>query len=164
MGDTEKMNMFEEAKSLTVMLKMRNLSQNELSKMLGVSKSYVANKLRLLGLGEDMQTQIITAGLTERHARALLRLNDSEQRQRALDTICERGLSVAESEALVDLLRIGEAPKMIGQADRLKGIDAFLKSTKESLATLSSLGIKATQKVTHLGAKTMITICIDETK
>lgn len=158
------MNMFEEAKSLTVMMKMRNLTQTELAKMLSVSQSYVANKLRLLSLCEDMQTQIIAAGLTERHARALLRLKSKEEQQKALDIICERQLSVAESEALVDLFHIGETPKTVGQADRLRCIDKFLKSTKESLTTLSSLGIKATQKVTHLGTKTMITICLDEIK
>lgn len=158
------MNMFEEAKSLDVMMKMRNLTQNETAKMLGVSQSYVANKLRLLGLGAALQEQIIDAKLTERHARALLRLKAKDEQQKALDIICERQLSVSESEALIDLIHMTEAPKTIGQADRLRCIDTFLKTTKQSLIALSSLGIKTTHKVTHPGAKTIITICLDEAK
>ena len=158
------MNMFDEARSLQGMIKMRNLSQNQVANMLGVSQSYVANKLRLLSLDNALQEQILSSKLSERHARALLRLKSKEQRQQALDQICYRNLSVAESEALVDILHIGEAPRLIGVSDRLICIDKFLKSTKESLTTLSSLGIKTSQRVTHLGTKTFITICIDEEK
>ena len=158
------MNMFDEARSLQGMIKMRNLSQNQVANMLGVSQSYVANKLRLLSLDNALQEQILSSNLTERHARALLRLKSKEQRQQALDQICSRNLSVAESEALIDLLHIGETPRLIGVSDRLICIDKFLKSTKESLTTLSSFGINASQKVTHLGTKTFITICIDEEK
>ena len=156
------MNMFEEAKSLTVMLKMRNLSQNELAKMLGVSQSYVANKLRLLQLDQELQDKIIAESLTERHARALLRLENNDDRQKALDKICSQRLSVAESEAWIDFLRIGEAPKRIGQADKLLHIDKFMDTTRESLHTLCTLGINATQKVSYIGNKTMITIYIEQ--
>ena len=158
------MNMFDEARSLQGMIKMRNLSQNQVANMLGVSQSYVANKLRLLSLDNALQEQILSSNLSERHARALLRLKSKEQRQQALDQICSRNLSVAKSEALIDLLHIGETPRLIGVSDRLICIDNFLKSTKESLTTLSSFVINASQKVTHLGTKTFITICIDEEK
>ena len=108
------MNMFEEAKSLDGMLKMRKLSQTEAAKMLGVSQSYVANKLRLLGLEEGLQEKIVAAGLTERHARALLRLKSKEDQQKALDIICARRLSVAESEALVDFMKTSELSRILG--------------------------------------------------
>ena len=155
------MNMFEEAKSLDGMLKMRKLSQTEAAKMLGVSQSYVANKLRLLGLEEGLQEKIVAAGLTERHARALLRLKSKEDQQKALDIICARRLSVAESEALVDFMKTSELSRIIGRADRLRGIDFFLTETKKSLSALSSIGVNASHKISYHGNKIIATFCIE---
>lgn len=155
------MNMFEEAKSLDGMLKMRKLSQTEAAKMLGVSQSYVANKLRLLGLEEGLQEKIVAAGLTERHARALLRLKSKEDQQKALDIICARRLSVAESEALVDFMKTSELSRIIGRADRLRGIDFFLTETKKSLSALSSIGVNTSHKISYHGNKIIATFCIE---
>ena len=155
------MNMFEEAKSLDGMLKMRKLSQTEAAKMLGVSQSYMANKLRLLGLEEGLQEKIVAAGLTERHARALLRLKSKEDQQKALDIICARRLSVAESEALVDFMKTSELSRIIGRADRLRGIDFFLTETKKSLSALSSIGVNTSHKISYHGNKIIATFCIE---
>ena len=158
------MDMFMEAKSLNVMMKMRKMAQKESAQMLGVSQSYIANKLRLLQLDEGMQEQITAYNLTERHARALLRLKESSQRRQALNIMCERAMTVAESEALIDFMRMDEMPKRIAMADRLSHIDRFIEASKESVKLLSSLGINASQKVSYFGRKTAITIIIDETK
>lgn len=154
------MNMFEEAKSLDVMMKMRKLSQNEAAKMLGVSQSYVANKLRLLGIDKELQKRIIEANLTERHARAMLRLCP-EDRPRVFEEIVSRQLSVAEADALVDFLKTSELPRKIGRADRLRGIDFFLTETKKSLSALSSIGVNASQKISYHGNKIIATFCIE---
>ena len=84
------MTMFEEAKSLYGMMKMRKMTQSETAKMLGVSQSYVANKLRLLQLDQKMQDRICESGLSERHARVLLRIKDEGLRREVLDKIIER--------------------------------------------------------------------------
>lgn len=154
------MDMFEEAKSLYGMMKMRKMTQTEVAKMLGVSQSYVANKLRLLALDEEIKAKITAEGLTERHARALLRLRP-EDRSRALDEIIHRRLSVAEADALVDFMRTSDMPRKIGSADRLRGIDIFLKETKRSLSALSSIGVTATQKISYHGNKIIATFCIE---
>lgn len=155
------MNMFEEAKSLDGMLKMRKLSQTEAAKMLGVSQSYVANKLRLLGLDEELQGKIVAAGLTERHARAMLRLKSKEDQQKALDIICERRFSVAETDALVDFMKTSELSMTIGRADRIRGIDFFLTETKKSLSALSSIGVNTSHKISYRGNKIIATFCIE---
>lgn len=156
------MSMFDEAKSIATMMKMRNLTQGEVAKMLGVSQSYVANKLRLLKLDESMQERIIKADLSERHARAILRLKSDEDRSKALDKICERGLSVAESEALVDMLSLTEVPTVFGKAKALSTIDAFIDSIKQSLAIIRSSGADAKSKIKYENNKVYISICIDE--
>lgn len=156
------MNMFEEARSLKGMMKMLSITQDEMAKKLGVSQSYVANKLRLLKYSGDCEKIIIDGALSERHARAVLRLNDDAARISALKRICERRLTVAESEALVDLLHDGDAPRRIGNAERIFCVDTFKDTLKRSLSTLKSLGVDATQSISYYGKKTYITVCIDE--
>ena len=156
------MNMFEEARAIRAMMEMCAMTQDGMAKKLGVSQSYVANKLRLLKLPCELEKRIVEGGLSERHARALLRLDDPEARRTALDRICERRLNVAEAEALVDMLHDGQAPKRIGRATKLSRIDTFIDTVKQSLKTLSSLGIDAKESISYYGSKTYITISIDE--
>lgn len=155
------MNFFDEAGAISGMIQMKKASQSEIAKMLGVSQSYVANKLRLLGLDEELRKKIIDEGLSERHARALLKL-DKNLRPEALDRICERRLNVRESEALIDMMRTKDLAKTIGKSDRLSAIDVFLTGVKDSLSSLSSLGVGATQKLSYHGSKIMLTISLDE--
>ena len=155
------MNFFDEAGAISGMIQMKKASQSEIAKMLGVSQSYVANKLRLLGLDEELRKKIIDEGLSERHARALLKL-DKNLRPEALDRICERRLNVRESEALIDMMRTKDLANTIGKSDRLSAIDVFLTGVKDSLSSLSSLGVGATQKLSYHGSKIMLTISLDE--
>jgi ParB family chromosome partitioning protein len=156
------MNMFEEANSIFGMMKMMNLTQSEMAKKLGTSQSYVANKLRLMKHTEEHKARILELGLSERHARALLRLEDERVREIALEKIGERGFNVAESEALIDLLYEQEAPKRIGKADRLTAVNSFRESVKSSLQRLSSLGIENQSKSYYYMDKLYITIAIEE--
>lgn len=156
------MDMFEEARSLRTMMETYKFKQGEIAEKLGVSQSYIANKLRLLKFDEQMQIEITKAGLSERHARALLRLCDRALREKALRKICERRLTVRESEALIDFLYDGTAPKRIGNAERTERVETFKNTLTSSLSTLSSLGIYARQSISYYGKKTYITICIDE--
>ena len=154
------MSIFDEARSISVMMKMRRMTQSQTAKMLGVSQSYVANKLRLLNLDEKLQKRICEANLTERHARALLRLT-AEGREAALEEIIERKMTVAEAEALVDFLHIKDISETVGQSDRLRSVGYFMDETKKTLSALRSLGVFATQKVSYYGSQIMITICIE---
>ena len=155
------MNFFDEAGAISGMIQMKKASQSEIAKMLGVSQSYVANKLRLLGLDEELRKKIIDEGLSERHARALLKL-DKDLRPEALDRICERRLNVRESEALIDMMRTKDLAKTIGKSDRLSAIDVFLTGVKDPLSSLSSRGVVTTQKLSYHGSKIMLTISLDE--
>jgi ParB family chromosome partitioning protein len=156
------MNMFEEARSVQGMMRMRNLTQSEMARQLGVSQSFVANKLRLLKLGRDEEEKICSAELTERHARALLKLRDADLRRQALERVCERKMNVAETEALVDMLHDGCAPRVIGGAERLERVNVFRETLRRSLETLSSLGVNVKQSTNYYGNKMYITISIEE--
>lgn len=156
------MNMFDEARSLLGMMDMRRMSQAEAARMLGVSQSYVANKLRLLKLDKSIADKISASALTERHARTLLRLNDKDKQMEALDIIIERSLTVAEAEALIDLLREAEAPRTLGSAPALKQLDAFITRLDDSVKALNSKGLKTVKSTSYYGKKMYITICIEE--
>lgn len=95
-------DMFEQAALLRHLADAYALTQEEISRRVGISQSAVANKLRLLQLTAAEQKEILLHGLSERHARALLRLKSSETRLRALSVICRKNLSVSAAEALIE--------------------------------------------------------------
>lgn len=156
------MSFFDEARAIEAMMKKRRLSRSEIAKMMGVSASCVSNKLRLLAYSPAEQEKFDAAGLTERHARALLRLSDKAERAKILDRICKEKPSVALTEAMVDMALTQSAPKRIGKADKLSAIDCFTDSLKASIDVLRSLEIDAKQTINYYGDKLYITLSISE--
>ena len=155
------MNMFDTARAIRATMQLCTLTQSEVADRLNVSQSYVANKLRLLSLSEDMQKRIIESGVSERHARCLLRLKSEEERAEVLKKVTERSLTVRECEALVGTMVERELPKTISRADELDRIDAFLRTLSSCLDTLHSFGISASQKKSYYGDKMYVTLCIE---
>ncbi|MBO4339749.1 MAG: ParB/RepB/Spo0J family partition protein [Clostridia bacterium] len=95
------LSFFEEALALDKLLNVYGMSQEEIGRKLGKAQPTLSNKLRLLKLNEQLRYEISKAGLTERHARALLRLETDDLRERALSIIIDRHLNVEESERLI---------------------------------------------------------------
>ena len=94
------LQMFEQANAIVNLLREWQITQEEAAKRLGMSQSYLANKIRLLKLSPEEQEEILKHHLSERHARALLRVDDMTLRQKLLATVIERGLNVAQTEEL----------------------------------------------------------------
>ncbi|MBQ4071853.1 MAG: hypothetical protein IJD51_05550 [Clostridia bacterium] len=156
------MNMFDEARTIDGMIRMLGMTQGEIAKKLGVSQSYVGNKLRLLGYSEPLRALIVESGLTERHARAILRIKDEEGRRECVEKVRDRSLTVAECEALVEVAVEARAPSLIGRAPKNERIDCFERFITESLESLRSLGIEAIKQVGHHGRHRYITISIED--
>lgn len=139
----QNLDYFEEAEALALLISDYRMSQEELCKKLGKAQSTLSNKLRLLKLNEEMRYKISRAGLSERHARALLSLADEVQRARALSIIIDRHLTVNESEALIEqMLRKNEAPKR----QILKGfkdIRIFINTLNNAVDAIRRAGIDA---------------------
>ena len=85
----------EEAKTYQTILKLDNITQEELAQNLGKSQSAVANKLRLLNLDEEVQTALLNSQISERHARSLLPITHEKQRE-LLHKIIENRLTVRQ--------------------------------------------------------------------
>ena len=153
------MDMFEEARAMSGTMELCKITQKELAERMGVSQSYVANKLRLLSLSPHMERLILKHKISERHARALLRLESENDRLEVLEKVIARELTVRECEALVDLAVDSYMPEVVEKAGSLERIDVFVDTLKKSLTTLRSLGIDVTDRTSYHGEKMYITVC-----
>ena len=102
------LNLFEEAAALRTLVVEWGVTQEEAAAKLGMAQSTIANKMRLLALSPKEQRIILENGLSERHGRALLRLQAGESRELAAALIAEKHLTVRETEELVSRLLTGE--------------------------------------------------------
>ena len=137
------LDFWEEALALRQILDTYHLSQEELARRVGKSQSAVANKLRLLKLPDEALALLRAHGATERHARALLRLDSPERQLEAAEQVTARGLTVAQTEALVEQL-LGDSPRRRKKPTFiLKDVRLFLNTLSRSLELVRSAGVDA---------------------
>ena len=103
------LNLFESAAAIAALIDTAALTQEQCASALGVSQSYVANKLRLLRLTEEERRLMLENRLTERHGRALLRFPTPEDRAPVLAAMIRREMNVAAAEEYVESLLCADA-------------------------------------------------------
>ena len=135
----------EEASAIAQLLRRYGLSQQQAAEKLGRSQSAVANKLRLLRLEEPVVDALRRYGLTERHARALLRLEDGEQRLAAAEHMGKRGMNVAAAEAYIEQLiaRSQTTPPKRRSTYVIKDVRLFLNSVERGIRLMRGAGVGA---------------------
>lgn len=159
----ENLNIFEEARAIYSLITKYKMTQETAASKLSVSQSYVANKLRLLKLTADEAESILEAGLTERHARALLRLKDEMLRASALRHIVSRGMNVAMTEEYIDgLLTEPKKEKEDRQTVKLgiRDIKLFCNTIDRAVDTIKRAGVPVSTSRTDAPDHTEITISI----
>lgn len=136
---------WEEAQAIARLISRYELSQEEAARRLGRAQPTVANKLRLLRLPEDVRALLRENGLTERHARALLRLQDPEVQRRAAGDMVRRGMNVAQAEAYVEkLLQSAQVTPPRGRSTYIiKDVRLFLNSVDRGLHLMRQAGVDA---------------------
>lgn len=138
------LDVWEEAYALRKMVDQFHLSQEEAGQKIGLSQSAVANKLRLLKLPQDVIDTLRQAGLTERHARALLRLPTEELQRKAAAHMIRYQLNVAGAEAYVDkLYHQSKTTKRAVPIYRTKDVRLFLNTIQRGLSIMQSAGVAA---------------------
>ena len=135
----------EEAAAIARLVRRYGLSQQQAAEKLGRSQSAVANKLRLLRLEEPVVEALHRYGLTERHARALLRLEDGEQRLAAAEHIGKRQLNVAAAEEYIERLvaQNHTTPPKGRSAYIIKDVRLFLNSVERGIRLMRTAGVGA---------------------
>lgn len=118
----QNLNFVEEAEAYQRLMDDHSLTQIEIAQKVGKQQSTISNKIRILSLPRDIQKVIMENKLTERHARALLRISDSSLREQILQRIVDHSLNVKQSEKLInDVLEKQETQKR--KEDKVKYIN-----------------------------------------
>lgn len=140
------LGMFEEARGVSRLIRRYGLTQQEAAVKLGKTQSTIANKLRLLRLSYEEQEWIENADLSERHARALLKLGDEGARREALSKIISENLNVQQSENLINLM-LNSSPKNNKKQGTskavIKDVRIFVNTINKAIDTMRLAGIDA---------------------
>ncbi len=131
----------EEARALEELIRCCGLSQEEAARRIGKSQSAVANKLRLLRLSPECMELLCSSGLSERHARAVLPLEE-EQRLLVLRQAAEKGWTVAKTEEQVEKLQQQKRP-VRRPSYIIKDVRIFLNTVYHSMDLMRHAGVEA---------------------
>lgn len=134
----ENLHFFEEADCYASTISNLGITQEELALRLGKSQSFIANKLRLLRLSPDVAAEIVKNGLSERHARALLRLKDDGLQLTAVAAIVRDGLSVKATDKLIEKMLIKNADEKRKNAPQKPRIIRLFRDYRVFLNTVGS--------------------------
>lgn len=145
----EDLNCFEEAQGYKTLLDMNDMTQQQLARQLGISQSAVANKLRLLRLDDAVRHAVVEGGLSERHARALLRVHNPAEQERLARHAAGRQLSVRQLEGLIErqMTRreedVAAAPTSLNISRSWRDWRLFANSMKSAVGELKQAGLSA---------------------
>lgn len=144
----EDLNYFEEAEGYARLMKEFGITQDEIAKRMGKSQSTIANKLRLLNLPENVRKEISINVITERHARALLKLEDEKLQLQVLNTIYTKNLNVRQTDELVEQLLITNETQAKEKNKRkmkkiFKDMRLYLNTIRSAVKTIREAGLEA---------------------
>ncbi|MFT3952843.1 MAG: ParB/RepB/Spo0J family partition protein [Oscillospiraceae bacterium] len=147
----EDLTFFEEAEAIDNLIKIFGMTQEDVAIRLGMAQSTVANKLRLLRLTEEERQVISGLCLTERHARALLKLGTPELRIEVLEKIAQFGLNVEKTEAYIQ--KVLEKEKLKSSYKKravvLKDVRLFMNTINKAVEIMKLAGVAANARKTQ---------------
>ena len=145
----------EEARGISFVMEQWSLSQEQAARLLGKSQSAVANKLRLLRHSAPVLELLRQKELTERHARALLKLPTEQEKLAVIETVARLGLNVARTEQYIETY-LSSSEKKPPKAD----IGAFLKHVSQTLSRIQKSGVAAVSERRETESQIVLTITI----
>jgi len=157
----EDLGFFEEAEGIARLMETCDFTQEQMARQLGLAPSTLSNKLRLLKLPPELRAKIDAAGLTERHARALLRLEDTQARQQILSTIIAKHLKVQETDRLIDALLTSAPVKPKRPTISLvRDVRLFANTIRHAVDAMRRSGIAALAETAENGEYLVYTVRI----
>lgn len=162
----EDLNFIEEAEGYSNLINDHGLTQQELAKRVGKNQSTIANKLRVLRLPADIKKMILENGLSERHARALLKLPEEELQLQVLEKVIKNDLTVKKTEGLIksilqDLTSEEEVKPSVKSMINFK---IYLNTLKNAYNAIKDSGIDAIYKQKDSGEFIEVTVKIPKKK
>lgn len=158
------LHFFEEAMAIGKLIKEHHLTQEKISVSLGKKQSTIANKLRLLRLDKEVMNLIVKYELTERHARALLKLEEVSLQKMVIETIHNKELNVKRTEELIDNILSGanknKKPLMAGKFVCDNRI--YINSVKAVYNSIKDRGVKADFDIKEETDKIVLSIIINK--
>ena len=152
----EDLNFIEEAMGYENLIKEHSFTQQQLAGKLGKNQSTIANKLRILRLPTDIKIKLVEHGLTERHARALLKLPEESLMRDVLDKVIKSDLNVKKTEKLIaDILEDLKNPKDSDDKKQnvkgIMGMRIYLNTIKQAYEAITNTGLEAKYKEVDKG-------------
>ncbi len=151
----QELDFIEQARGISLLMERFSLSQEQAAKRLGKSQSAIANKLRLLRHSGPVLEALREGGLSERHARALLKLPDEPQKLQVIAAVIRHGMSVAQTERYITHLL--ETPQ---DGPPRVNVGAFLNNLNQSLQKIQLCGIRAISERRETDSQIVLTITI----
>ncbi|MPM12010.1 Nucleoid occlusion protein [bioreactor metagenome] len=143
----EDLNFIEEAMGYENLIKEHEFTQQQLAEKLGKNQSTIANKLRILRLPSEIKIKLVENDLTERHARALLKLPNEELMKDIVDKVIKNELTVKKTEKLIkdilDELQADQEPEKKQNIKGTMGIRIYLNTMKQAFDAIIGTGIEA---------------------
>jgi len=135
----EDLHFLEEAEGYQHLIASFSFTQEELARRVGKNQSTIANKLRLLKLDSQVRQAVVGQNLTERHARALLKLEDSHRQMEVLAGVKEKGLNVRETEDLIESYTVNISREKDEAAAPKQTIVKIVKDVRIFINTINSV-------------------------
>ncbi len=149
------LDFIEEAQGIAALMDSGSFSQEQVARVLGKSQSAIANKLRILRHSRPVLEALREAGLTERHGRALLKLNTEEEKLGAISVISKLGMNVARTEKYIEDLLAADQDK-----NARVNVGSFLTRMQQNLQKIQLSGIPAVSERRETDSAIVLTITI----
>lgn len=160
----EDLHFLEEAEGYEKLMEEFHLTQEAMAARVGKKQSTIANKLRLLRLSDRIRKILVEGGLTERHARALLKLDDEEKQVQVLTVVIDNGYSVRQTESYIEKLLEDKKQEKKKRMVIVNDVRIYLNSIKQVVSAIKDVGIPVAMEQTVEGDDVIVSLRIKNMK
>ncbi len=159
----QNLSYFEEAEGFSSLIADFEFTQEQVAKRIGKNQSTIANKLRLLRLPKDVKQRLTENNLTERHARALLKLETEEDMLAVIEKVVNDNMNVSKTEAYIEKFQNTKPPhksKSVKVKTYIKDLRIFTNTIKQAVDCMNSSGVETMYEFEETQDGCMITIAV----
>ena len=160
----EDLHFLEEAEGYEKLMQQFHITQEAMAARVGKKQSTIANKLRLLRLSDRIRKILVEANLSERHARALLKLDDEEKQVQVLTAVIDNGYSVRQTENYIEKILADKKQEKKKRLVIVNDVRIYLNSIKQVVNAIKDVGIPVNMEQTVDGEDVIVSLRIKNMK